>query len=113
MGRMWGLCELHDWAAVQALVATSALFVEQAAIDGCQYDLAWMYTGMPTPPCHLTRPNIHRADQRPYPRLADARWMSANPSFLLELDRLSNRSATAVVAPYAQQADGDGASPTE
>ena len=88
---MSALCpDLFFWC-----YSLAAIFVEQAAIDGGRFQVAWLLTGLPTPPFNLTSKNISRLQEEPFGLLLDPSWLSANLAYLKDLDYFEQRQRQA------------------
>ena len=91
---MWEQVEKNKIEELKNTIALSAVFCEQAAIDGGRFQLAWLLTGQNTPAFNLTTQNVNRIADEPFALLADPRWIAANLSFLKDLDYFESRQAS-------------------
>ena len=89
IARMWELAEANDLEGLKGLVALSAVYVEQTAVDAGRHQLGWLLTGLPPPPFHLV--SSQRSGEDPFGLLGDATWMAANLSYLRDIDFLEAR----------------------
>ena len=68
-------------------------FVEQAAIDGGRTQLAWLLSGYSEPAMHMMLSSKKKPGLEPFARLCPASWVSANVSYLRDLDYMESRLA--------------------
>jgi hypothetical protein len=108
IARMWELLETKQTEQLANLIALSAVFIEQAAIDGGRFQVAWMLTGLQPPAFQLTQRNTQRLGDEPFASLADPRWMAANLSYLKDLDYFEARQKAAVGGRQEPALDADG-----
>ena len=74
-------------------VARMMFFVEQAAIDGGRTQLAWLLSGYSEPAMHMMLSSKKKPGLEPFARLCPASWVSANVSYLRDLDYMESRLA--------------------
>ena len=84
--------ELQD-QALMGTVARMLFFVEQCAIDGGKTQLAWLLTGYTEPAMHMMLTAKKRPGLEPFSRLCPPSWVSANVSYLRDLDYMETRLA--------------------
>lgn len=72
-------------------VARMLFFVEQAAIDSGKTQLAWLLTGYSEPSLHMMVSSKKRPGLEPFARLCPPAWISANLSYLKDLDFMKTR----------------------
>ena len=72
-------------------VARMLFFVEQAAIDSGKTQLAWLLTGYSEPSLHMMVSSKKRPGLEPFARLCPPAWISANLSYLKDLDFMETR----------------------
>ena len=102
IAHMWEMVETNNMEGLMNSVALSAVFIEQVAIDGGRYQLAWLLTGLNTPAFALTTRNTQRTSEEPFAQLADPRWIAANLSFLKDMDYFeASQKAVATGEPAA------------
>ena len=77
--------ELQAWA-VKAL-----LYVEQSAIDNGRTQMGWLLTGQAEPNYQICQRNKARAGLRLFARLAAPAWISANVSYMRDLDFIEQK----------------------
>lgn len=75
-------------------IAKLLIFTEQAALDNGRTQLAWLLTGFPDPPMHMLMSARKRPGLEPFARLCPPTWVSANLSYLKDLDYLESRLQT-------------------
>ena len=90
---MWECLERQDHKRLEGLVALSAVYVEQTALEGGKHQLGWLLTGLDQPMFNLTTQNTTRNQAEPFGQLLDPSWMQANLAYLKDLDYFNNRQA--------------------
>ena len=77
--------ELHT------LIALSAIFIEQSALDNGKLNVGWLMTGLQPPPFAMLSQTRHT--EEPWASLADPSWVGAQLSYLKDLDYFENRQS--------------------
>jgi len=99
LSKMWEYHELGKHDAAHTLVALGALFCEQTAIDQGRFQIGWLLTGLPQPAFNLTSGNLQRNHEEPYALLANPTWVSANLSYLKDMDYFEQRQRSVQTQP--------------
>eukprot|EP00435_Cladocopium_sp_Y103_P009147 s978_g2.t1 len=88
-----------SWA-VKAL-----LYVEQSAIDNGRTQMGWLLTGQTEPNNQICQRNKARAGLRPFARLASPAWVSANVSYMRDLDFIEQKLKATGPSKEAKEED--------
>ena len=108
MGHLWALAERGEQEQLHTAIATAAVFVEQAAVQGGRTETAWQFTGLPEPP--LQNPAVPKT-ARPAAALMPHRWLAANVAYMRDLEYLAGRIGSPAPTPRLNQPGGDAPPP--
>lgn len=88
------------------------MFIEQVALDQGRLQLGWLLTGLAEPNHHVHFNHQKRPGLKPFCRLANPIWVSANLAFLKELDFIEGRmDQVSKKKPQLPAAEDDGEKP--
>ena len=79
---------------LQAWAAKALIYIEQSAIDNGRTQMGWLLTGLAEPNYQLVQKNRQRVGLRPFARLASPAWISANVSYMRDLDFIEQKLKT-------------------
>jgi hypothetical protein len=85
--------EMQD-QILMGTVARMLFFVEQTALDSGRTQLSWLLTGYTEPAMHMMLTAKKRRGLQPFSRLCPPSWISANLSYLRDLDFFESRLAS-------------------
>ena len=102
----WAIAHQSNNLEMKGFLSRMLLFVEQTALDSGKMELAWLLTGFTEPNSHLFFPVKKTPGLKPFSRLANPLWLSANLAYLRDLDYLQTRTAS--LGKGAQKVAGDG-----
>eukprot|EP00438_Fugacium_kawagutii_P032020 Skav219777 [mRNA] locus=C8726944:92:565:- [translate_table: standard] len=94
LGEGWNIAHRSSNWEMKGFLSRMLVFVEQAALDSGKLELAYLLTGFTEPNSHLFFPVRKVPGLKPFSRLADPLWLSANLAYLRDLDYLQARAAT-------------------
>lgn len=90
----WNIAFKSDNLEMRGFLSRMLIFVEQTALDAGKLELAYLLTGYTEPNSHLFFPLRKTPGLKPFSRLADPLWLSANLAYLRDLDYLQSRTSS-------------------
>lgn len=75
-------------------VSRMLYFIEQTALDGGKTQLSFLLSGFTEPPMHLMTSSRKKPGLEPFARLCPPAWVTANLSYLRDLDYIETRLAS-------------------
>eukprot|EP00438_Fugacium_kawagutii_P023417 Skav216600 [mRNA] locus=scaffold2855:201999:204292:+ [translate_table: standard] len=87
----WALAYASSNTQMQGFLGLMLMFIEQVALDQGKLQLAWLLTGLSEPNHQVHFRHRNTPGLKPFSRLANPIWISANLAYLRDLDYLEGR----------------------
>ena len=97
-----------EWHAAEDTLLLLLAGMEQAALDGGNWDLGWLLTHLPEPPWGSVSTMPARTSLRPFAKLADPAWVAAAVAYTKDAALIAEATKPKVTPGPSGKKKGDG-----